>query len=135
MKQAKANYPGQEISKETAKIWLDAWYAMVLDYNLDQFMRALKRCFREVLFFPSPAAIEERLKEIKQEDAEKKPRKSKYCGKCVRGVVRLGSGEVIACGCVCQTCDGLGVVFVERCVDGYTGMQKFAKPCQCRKSA
>jgi hypothetical protein len=135
MKQTRAIFHAQGITEEMAVMTLALWGDMVLDYNLDLFRRALRRSFRDLKFFPTPAHIEERLQEIKQEDSEKKPKKSKYCGKCVSGSIRLGSGEVIACGCVCQTCDGLGVVFVERCVDGYTGMQKFAKPCQCRKSA
>lgn len=69
MKQVKANYPGTEISPETATVWLDQWVEIVRDYNLDLFTRALKRCFREKMFLPHPADIEHVMTTIKQEDA------------------------------------------------------------------
>ena len=74
--------------------------------------------------FPTTGDIAERCRE----EAKKKPVKSKFCGRCMDGYVRLGR-EVVMCECCCKQCGGIGFTFLER------NGERFARPCDvCRTS-
>ncbi len=72
MAQMKANYPSQELLPETAAVWLEMWKDMSLEWGLDDFRRALKRCNRLKLFMPQPADIEAEHAVLRQEQMQRK---------------------------------------------------------------
>ena len=67
MKQMKANYPNQELTPETVKVWTPLWLSMVKNFGLPMFQAVLMRLLASSAFFPQPHDIESELDDIRRE--------------------------------------------------------------------
>ena len=81
MAQLKANYPSQQISSATAKIWMAQWLTFASEHGLDVLRRALFLCMSKSKFLPQPADVAKAIKEVMAKKIAEE-RKAQPIGDC-----------------------------------------------------
>jgi hypothetical protein len=109
LKQVRANYPNQEISTETAKVWLKQWAEFASAAGIDTLRRALWLCMSESDFLPQPSAVKRAVKKL-------------MAKKVTEERVNRPIGD-------CGICDNQRLVVTERIVDGER--RTSARDCEC----
>ena len=109
LKQVRANYPHQEISVETARVWLKQWAEFASVAGMDTLRRAIWRCMSESDFLPQPSAVKRAVKELMAKKVAEE-RKAQSIGDCM-------------------VCDNQRLVVTERIVDGVR--RTSASDCEC----
>ena len=109
MAQLKANYPSQEISSATAKIWMAQWLTFASEHGLDVLRRALFLCMSKSKFLPQPADVAKAIKEVMAKKIAEE-RKAQPIGDC-------------------SACDNQRHIVAERIVDGMR--RTSARECDC----
>ncbi len=112
MKQVRANYPHQELSTETAKVWMKQWAEFASQAGVDVLWRALWRCMSESDFLPQPSAVSRAIKAIIKSEQLSKDRAKQPIQDCA-------------------TCNNMRMIPGEEMRDGRR--VRVARECNCIK--
>src|SRR5579862_3612464 len=87
MSQVRSNFGAQELTPETAAMWLDAWCALAEKYGLELVKAALIRHCRTQRFLPLPVDVEDGIDAViaERKAAIAPSTKFEHCTNCVDG--------------------------------------------------
>lgn len=69
MEKTRNRFPAN-MPDETWEAWLEDWQGLVKECGRKKFEIAVRRCWTEILFFPKPAEIRERIPLVLEESSE-----------------------------------------------------------------
>jgi hypothetical protein len=72
MTQMRANFPNQELTPETAELWMASWTSLTSEFGLARFQRALTNLLTRAKFFPLPAEIREEIENGLEQEREQR---------------------------------------------------------------